>query len=101
MSDAPISTDVRSQTTRFFDRAMRNLRTAWRDISVTARGAIAGSPAVAPALPDGDVEKVRQRIRDCLEGRGGEVSARARAAELGRLYLSFSPDGRKRFLKLL
>ncbi len=38
---------------------------------------------------------------ECLEGRGGEVSARARAAELGRLYLSLSAEGRKRFLGLL
>lgn len=99
-------TDIRTSETRgaagtFFDRTLRNLRTAWRDISETARGAIAGSSAVSPELPETDVDKVRQRMRDCLEGRGGEVSARVRAAALGRLYLGLNPDGRRRFLKLM
>jgi malonyl-CoA decarboxylase len=85
----------------FLDRTLRTLQTAWRDISETARGAIGGSTAVAPALPDGDMEKVRERMRECLDGRGGEVSARARAAELGRVYLGLDGEGRKRFLRLL
>jgi malonyl-CoA decarboxylase len=33
--------------------------------------------------------------------RGGEVSARARAANLGRSYLALSPLGRERFLRIL
>jgi malonyl-CoA decarboxylase len=37
----------------------------------------------------------------CLDGRGGEVTARARAADLGRTYLSLDADGRERFLQLL
>src|SRR5438874_188176 len=37
----------------------------------------------------------------CLDGRGGEVTARARAAELGRTYLALNPGGRERFLRLL
>jgi malonyl-CoA decarboxylase len=40
-------------------------------------------------------------MRDCLEARGGEVSARSRAANLGRTYLSLNPQGRKRFLQIL
>ena len=37
----------------------------------------------------------------CLDGRGGEVTARARAADLGRTYLSLDAEGRERFLQLL
>ena len=37
----------------------------------------------------------------CLDGRGGEVTARARAADLGRTYLLLDPDGREGFLQLL
>src|SRR5437667_6177668 len=37
----------------------------------------------------------------CLDGRGGGVTARARAADLGRTYLSLDPSGRERFLQLL
>jgi malonyl-CoA decarboxylase len=101
MSEIRTSSEPRGAAGTFFDRTLRNLRTAWRDISETARGAIAGSSAVSPELPETDLDKVRQRMRDCLEGRGGEVSARVRAAELGRLYLGLNPDGRRRFLKLM
>jgi len=94
-------TEARTVTAGFLDRTLRNLKTAWRDISETARGAIGGAAAVAPALPATDLDKVRARMRECLEGKGGEVSTRARAAELGRLYLGLDGDGRKRFLKLL
>ena len=38
---------------------------------------------------------------DCLDGRGGEVTARAGAAELGRSYLALNAAGRERFLRLL
>ncbi len=40
-------------------------------------------------------------MRDCLDARGGEVSARARAAALGQTYLALSAAGRERFLQLL
>lgn len=56
---------------------------------------------VHPDLPEKDVEKVRSHMRECLEGRGGEVSARNRAAVLGRVYYSLSSEGRGRFLRIL
>ena len=59
------------------------------------------STAPGPNLPEKEVEALKAQMRDCLEGRGGEVSARARAANLGRIYLSLNAKGRKRFLKLL
>ena len=40
-------------------------------------------------------------MRSCLEARGGEVSARSRAATLGRTYLELDRKGRERFLKVL
>ncbi len=52
-------------------------------------------------LPKGDLAKVRKKIGACLEGKGGEVSARARAAELGEAYIMLSAAGRRRFLTLL
>lgn len=88
-------------TTRFLDRTLRNLRSAWHDIAESARGLIPSSTVVRPELPDDDLARLRAQMLECLEGRGGEVSARARAAELGRLYLSLSAEGRKRFLGLL
>ncbi len=38
---------------------------------------------------------------NCLDGHGGEVTARARAAALGRSYLALNGAGRERFLRLL
>ena len=52
-------------------------------------------------LPKGDLGKVRRKIDRCLEGKGGEVSARARAAELGEAYIVLNANGRRRFLTLL
>jgi malonyl-CoA decarboxylase len=82
-----------------FDRTLSNLRSAWRDVAESARNAI-GAP-VRPELSGDDAERLREQMRNCLEGRGGEVSARARAADLGHTYLALNATGRERFLRLL
>jgi malonyl-CoA decarboxylase len=82
-----------------FDRTLANLRTAWREIALSARGALSGAPR--PDLPEDDLSWLRQQMLNCLDGRGGEVTARARAAELGRSYLALNGAGRERFLRLL
>jgi malonyl-CoA decarboxylase len=82
-----------------FDRTLANLRGAWREIALSARGVLSGAPR--PDLPDDDVARLRQQMLSCLDGRGGEVTARARAAELGRTYLALNEAGRGRFLRLL
>lgn len=81
----------------FFDRALANLSTAWRDVASSA----ARSVGLSLDDPGADPEALRTMMRDCLEARGGEVSARARAAELGQTYLRLDPAGRKLFLTLL
>jgi malonyl-CoA decarboxylase len=82
-----------------FDRTLANLRSAWREIALSARGVLSGAPR--PDLPDDDFARLRQQMLSCLDGRGGEVTARARAAQLGRTYLALNPAGRARFLRLL
>jgi malonyl-CoA decarboxylase len=82
-----------------FDRALANLRGAWREIALSARGVLSG--ALRPDLPEDDVARLRQQMLSCLDGRGGEVTTRARAAELGRSYLALNATGRERFLRLL
>jgi malonyl-CoA decarboxylase len=82
-----------------FDRTLTNLRNAWRDIAESARGVLAGTPR--PDLPGEDASRLHQQMLSCLDGRPGGVTARARAAELGRAYLALHPAGRERFLKLL
>jgi malonyl-CoA decarboxylase len=82
-----------------FDRTLTNLRSAWRDIALSARGVLARTPR--PELSGDDIARLRQQMLSCLDARGGEVTARARAADLGRTYLLLDADGRERFLRLL
>src|SRR5215469_3357167 len=73
----------------------RTLRARWRDLAGASRNLV-------PAVLAGDsTDKLREQMQDCLEARGGEVSARARAAALGQTYLAAPPAGRERFLRLL
>ena len=83
----------------FLDRTLGNLRNAWQGIAGSEYDAKAAS--MRPDLPDDDAEALRQQMRACLETRGGEVSARARAAALGRAYLALDATGRERFLRIL
>ena len=87
------------QTHGLLDRTLRNLRAGWRNIAGTSYDAEAASHR--PDLPNEDLPAIREQIAACLEGKGGEVSARSRAAALGHVYLALDPEGRQRFLKLL
>jgi malonyl-CoA decarboxylase len=66
------------------DRALRRITDAWRDMAA----------AVAPTAD----ESIPAQMRACLAARGGEVSARNRAAKLGEAYLAADAQGRRDFL---
>ncbi|MFP6745804.1 MAG: malonyl-CoA decarboxylase N-terminal domain-containing protein, partial [Alphaproteobacteria bacterium] len=83
-----------SSSIGFLDRTLTQLRNAWNNIA-------RHGDVVRPDLPDDDLGRVRAMMAECLEGKGGEVSARARAADLGRAYLTLDGTGRGRFLRLL
>ena len=87
------------KVTGFLDRTLRNLKRAWQGIAGSDYDATAASSR--PDLPEDDLDRLRQQMRHCLETRGGEVSARARAAALGHVYLALDPGGRERFLRVL
>ncbi|MEE4376619.1 MAG: malonyl-CoA decarboxylase [Candidatus Competibacteraceae bacterium] len=89
----------KSERVGLLNRTVQNLRYVWRDVAERTSGIFSAAPA--PGLPDKDLEPLRTQLRDCLEGRGGEVSARSRAANLGGTYLSLNTQGRRRFLKVL
>lgn len=81
-----------------FERGLRSLVGTWRGI--------AGGDETAQIGRDGtlgsrDVERLHGLFNECLEARGGEVSARARAAALGRLYIGLTDDGKRAFLQVL
>jgi malonyl-CoA decarboxylase len=66
------------------DRAIRRITTVWRDM---AQGPVD--------------EPIAAQMRACLDGRGGEVSARNRAAKLAETYQELDDAGRKDFLRTL
>lgn len=73
--------------------ALQNLRTAWREIvRVSTR---------SDTTEDSDPNHLRTQIEACLAKKGGDVSARSRAADLARSYLAFSSEERLAFLKIL
>lgn len=70
-----------------FDRALRRLANVWRDM--------------AAGVSTGEEDGVGELMRTCLEARGGQVSARARAAKLAESYLRLDAAGRLDFLRVL
>jgi malonyl-CoA decarboxylase len=83
----------------FWDRALANLRGMWGKIATT--DVEFSKTTWSPDLDDEDRPRLIEQMHSCLEGRGGEVSARGRAAALGRAYLALNELGRKRFLRVL
>ena len=83
----------------FLDLTLGKLKQAWRGIAGSSYDASQAGPR--PDLPDGDINHLKEQMRACLESRGGEVSARGRAAALGHVYLALDNTGRERFLSVL
>lgn len=84
---------------RLLDRTLGNIRRVWRDLTGAARVKLTG--IVRAELPEEDCKRLKREIDACLEGKGGEVSGRAMAANLGRTYLELNTEGRQRFLRML
>lgn len=73
--------------TGLLDRAIRRITTVWRDMA----SSVAGEPD----------EPLEAQMRACLHGRGGEISARNRAAKLAQTYQGLDEPGRQHFLRTL
>jgi malonyl-CoA decarboxylase len=74
-------------STGLLDRAIRRITEVWRDMASSVSG-------------DVD-ETLEAQMQACLVGRGGEVSARNRAAKLAQTYLTQDEAGRAAFLRTL
>lgn len=53
------------------------------------------------ALSQRDLQQLRRQLRECAEARGGEVSARERAARLAGVYLGLDDVGRHALLRMI
>jgi malonyl-CoA decarboxylase len=80
-------------------RTVVSVLRAWREVEGLARQAVSSN--IRPSVPKEDVELLRTRMKQCLDSAGGEMTARAHTADLGRVYLSLNDTGRTRFLRLL
>ena len=83
----------------FWDRAILNLRSVWNRMG--SDDAYFSEQSLSPELSDLDRKRLISQMQSCLEGRGGEVSARSRAAALGHAYHTLNETGRKRFMRVL
>ena len=98
MAELHEKTDAKSQA--IFDRLTRGeFRKAWDGIIGMARKALARKEGLAPSNEKRD--HLYSLIYDCIYGKGGDVSARARTVELGTLYLHLSEEGRETFHDIL
>ncbi|NVK17246.1 MAG: malonyl-CoA decarboxylase [Methylocystaceae bacterium] len=78
---------------------LKNWNFPWKDI---ATGPVCEDlENLSGDLPEDQIACVRDQMRDCLDAKGGEVSARSRAAQLGQAYLNLNEAGRARFLNIL
>jgi len=91
-----------AQNETLIERTLSNLAGAWRDIAQSAARTVGRNGGKLDAVRAGaEPEALKAFMTECLEARGGEVSARMRAAELGETYLELDGDGRRRFLEVL
>ena len=81
------------------DRTLANLRRGWQSIAGSSYDEEAAS--TRPNLPKEDAGHILEQMQECLENKGGEVSARTKAAALGRVYLALDKSGREKFLRLM
>jgi malonyl-CoA decarboxylase len=81
------------------DRTLANLRRGWQSIAGSSYDEDAAS--TRPNLPDEDADHIVEQMQECLDNKGGEVSARVKAAALGRVYLALDKSGREKFLRLM
>lgn len=77
-------------------RTVNSVRRVWLDL-----GATLDSDAIPAKLEGKAADQLLERMRACIASEGGEVSARARAAQLGQYYMGLDAPGRKRFLEIL
>ena len=81
------------KSSSLWNRALQNLQIAWNKIASDNK--LDNEIKLTPNLNQNDHEKIIKQMNACLEARGGEVSARKRAATLGCAYLSLNDEGKK------
>ncbi|HKJ04440.1 MAG TPA: malonyl-CoA decarboxylase [Geopsychrobacteraceae bacterium] len=79
--------------------SLKSLGRGWSNLT----GSLLGDrfKNIDPDLANGSDELLRRQLKKWIEAKGGEVSARKHAMQIGELYLHLTPNGRFRFLSML
>ncbi len=85
-------------TKRVSNRLISNLLNTWKGIASPFSGKRLDLSAY---LHEDELHPLREKVQGCLESKGGQVSSRARAAELGQAYLELNDEGKSKYLGLL
>ena len=80
-------------------QSVLSVQNPWQDIKETAYQVATNE--IHPSVPPDDLPCLQQQMALCVHSPGGEVTARAQTAELGRTYLRLNETGRAAFLRLL
>ncbi len=83
---------------RVSNRLISNFLNTWKGISSPFSGK---RLELSPYLHEDELPSLREKIQACLDSKGGQVSARARAAELGKAYIGLNDEGKEKYLILL
>jgi malonyl-CoA decarboxylase len=87
------------KNTAFAKRAIESVVAAWNELEGVARGALGAD--IRASLPKEDVPTLLKLMRECVESKGGDVSARNHTVELGEVYARLNEAGKSKFLSLL
>jgi malonyl-CoA decarboxylase len=91
-----------TESSKLSHRTLEYLRRGWSGITEATEAArVHLTGTVREDLPEEDQKRLAKQIDECLKGMGGEVSQRARAADVGRIFLGLNAEGRKNFFVLL
>lgn len=82
-----------------FKESLKSIGRSWSNLT----GSLLGDRdcKINPDLAEGDEDLLRRQFQKWIEARGGEVSARKHAMQIGGLYQELTSEGRRRFLRLL
>jgi len=69
---------------------MNEILKAWEKLKSFTRRAVTGK--ISPDLPEADEDHIKKQVEECVFAKGGEISSRTRAVELGEIYLNLSPE---------
>ena len=91
--------ETSSNITQLRRKTVVSLLRTWQEVRGSAFHVF--SHDIRAGVPKEDEGELRKQMMLCLDSPGGEVTARANTAELGRIYLGLNEIGRKKFLAML